>query len=293
MAEKNEEIEKTIEEKAEDFGEEMEKIGEKIGKEMQQDFRKKSFSQRLFGVLYPLLKSILGVLIIGVAILAVKALNSHLGSDFLLNLNLFLTNNLGIFFIILLIFAYIRYLEKNFRYFHKAFSPIFAAFAITVFFWIMASILGMVRFSVGRFSFTALSNIIMNNLWNIFIFFTIILYLIVMVKMNMNSATKPGKKPGKEDSETEEDREKEDEEPKDEEEDSKQESKQEEIKRLYRSSKEKILGGVAGGMAEYLKVDPVLLRLLWVALVFLSGGFGLIIYIICWIIIPRNPEHEW
>ncbi len=63
-------------------------------------------------------------------------------------------------------------------------------------------------------------------------------------------------------------------------------------KRLYRSGKEKILGGVCGGIAEYLNVDPVLIRLLWVGLV-LVGGTGVLLYLIAWIIIPRNPKHKW
>ncbi|MFH1663620.1 MAG: PspC domain-containing protein [archaeon] len=73
----------------------------------------------------------------------------------------------------------------------------------------------------------------------------------------------------------------------------KKEKKEEpEFKRLYRSGKEKILGGVCGGIAEYLKVDPVLIRLLWVASVFVWGS-GILLYVIAWIIIPRNPEHKW
>lgn len=37
-----------------------------------------------------------------------------------------------------------------------------------------------------------------------------------------------------------------------------------EVKRLYRSKENKILGGVCGGIAEHLGVDPVIIRLLWV-----------------------------
>jgi phage shock protein PspC (stress-responsive transcriptional regulator) len=62
--------------------------------------------------------------------------------------------------------------------------------------------------------------------------------------------------------------------------------------RLYRSGKEKILGGVCGGIAEYLNADPLLIRLIWIAIVFL-GGTGILLYIIAWIVIPRNPEHKW
>ena len=66
----------------------------------------------------------------------------------------------------------------------------------------------------------------------------------------------------------------------------------EKAKRLYRSGKGKILGGVAGGMAEYFNVDPVIMRLLWVLFILLYGT-GILFYIIAWIIIPKNPKHKW
>jgi len=66
----------------------------------------------------------------------------------------------------------------------------------------------------------------------------------------------------------------------------------EKVKRLYRSGKEKIIGGVCGGLAEYFSVDPTLIRLLWVFFI-LAFGTGLLAYIIAWIIIPKNPRHKW
>jgi len=64
-----------------------------------------------------------------------------------------------------------------------------------------------------------------------------------------------------------------------------------ETKRLYRSGKEKVLGGVCGGIAEYLKVDPVLVRLGAIALGIM--GPGVLVYLIAWIVVPRNPRHTW
>lgn len=61
-------------------------------------------------------------------------------------------------------------------------------------------------------------------------------------------------------------------------------------KRLYRSGKDKILGGVAGGLGEYFEVDPTLIRLVF-ALAFLSG-FGFLAYILAWIIVPMDPKFE-
>jgi len=63
-------------------------------------------------------------------------------------------------------------------------------------------------------------------------------------------------------------------------------------KRLYRSGKKKVLGGVCGGIAEYFNVDPTIIRLLWV-LFFLAYGAGILAYIVAWTIIPKNPKHKW
>jgi len=64
------------------------------------------------------------------------------------------------------------------------------------------------------------------------------------------------------------------------------------VKKLYRSGKNNILGGVCGGLGEYLDVDPTIVRLIWILLLF-GWGVGLILYLIAWIIIPRNPGHKW
>jgi len=59
-------------------------------------------------------------------------------------------------------------------------------------------------------------------------------------------------------------------------------------KKLYRSSKDKMLGGVAAGLAEYFDIDPTLVRVLFV-LTFFFGGSGLLAYIIMWIVVPEEP----
>ena len=57
--------------------------------------------------------------------------------------------------------------------------------------------------------------------------------------------------------------------------------------RLYRSTTNKVIGGVSGGLADYLNIDPVVVRILFV-LLFLFGGSGLLVYIILWIVIPAE-----
>jgi len=65
------------------------------------------------------------------------------------------------------------------------------------------------------------------------------------------------------------------------------------MKRLYRSGKDRILGGVCGGLGEYFNIDPTIIRLIWILCVLASFGICVLIYIIAWIIVPRNPKHKW
>lgn len=61
-------------------------------------------------------------------------------------------------------------------------------------------------------------------------------------------------------------------------------------KKLYRSSNDKMLCGVLGGIAEYLGVDATLVRILYAAISFFSAGFpGVVLYIICAIVMPEAP----
>ena len=59
-------------------------------------------------------------------------------------------------------------------------------------------------------------------------------------------------------------------------------------KKLYKSSTNKVIDGVCGGIGEYFNIDPTLVRLAWVVFCAL-GGSGLLAYIIMALIIPRQP----
>jgi len=62
-------------------------------------------------------------------------------------------------------------------------------------------------------------------------------------------------------------------------------------KKIYRSRTNSMIAGVCGGLGEYLNVDPTILRVVAVLLIF-ADGIGLLAYLIGWVVIPRRPEME-
>ena len=60
-------------------------------------------------------------------------------------------------------------------------------------------------------------------------------------------------------------------------------------KRLYRQPKDKMIGGVCTGLGEYFEIDPVIARVLF-AIAFFLGTMGFWLYVILWIIVPKNPR---
>lgn len=59
-------------------------------------------------------------------------------------------------------------------------------------------------------------------------------------------------------------------------------------KKLYRNTRNKMVAGVCSGLAEYINIDPTIIRVIW-ALVGLSGA-GVVAYLICALIIPEKPS---
>lgn len=59
-------------------------------------------------------------------------------------------------------------------------------------------------------------------------------------------------------------------------------------KKLYRSVEDKKIAGVCGGLGDYFDIDPTIIRLIWLAMIF-AVGTGVLAYIIAWIIVPEKP----
>lgn len=63
------------------------------------------------------------------------------------------------------------------------------------------------------------------------------------------------------------------------------------MKRLYLSQTDKKIAGICGGIAEYMEVDPTIVRLVTIVLAIITGCIPLIIgYLIAWMIIPVKPS---
>lgn len=62
-------------------------------------------------------------------------------------------------------------------------------------------------------------------------------------------------------------------------------------KKLYRSRKERMIGGVCGGLGDYFGIDPTLVRVMFV-LAALFGGPGILAYLILLIIVPEEPWSQ-
>jgi phage shock protein C len=60
-------------------------------------------------------------------------------------------------------------------------------------------------------------------------------------------------------------------------------------RRLYRSSRERVISGVAGGVAEYFDVDPSIVRIAWALLALITGGVFLVLYGVMWLVVPVAP----
>ena len=62
------------------------------------------------------------------------------------------------------------------------------------------------------------------------------------------------------------------------------------MKKLYRSKSNRMIAGVCAGVAEYLNIDPTVIRVIWAIACF--GTLGILAYIACALIIPEKPDNK-
>lgn len=258
-----------FENRMEEFGEEVERIGERFGKRMERKGKNcGNWFHKTFGVIGPLLSSVVGIILLAVFVWLLSLVNAILGSGLVTSIRDFINGNMGLFFILMVFFSYSSYLSKVSPRNYRIFSPISIALKATVFFWIVMSVMHIANLTIKSLQLTMIAFYIEMNLMLIFWLFLFLGILYVLLKGRCCSGDVMKKKKSK----------------------SKVHAPR--GKRLYRSGNERILGGVCGGIAEYLKVDPVIIRVLWI-LASLVWGTGILAYILFWIVMPRNPKHKW
>ena len=64
------------------------------------------------------------------------------------------------------------------------------------------------------------------------------------------------------------------------------------VKRLYRSSDNRVFAGICGGLGEYFDVDPTVVRVVYVLLSLLTAFMGILLYIILLFVMPNRPRIE-
>ena len=62
-------------------------------------------------------------------------------------------------------------------------------------------------------------------------------------------------------------------------------------KKIYRKTDDCIIAGVSGGLADYFEIDETLIRIIFVLLT-LGGGSGILIYLILWLVIPKEGKEN-
>lgn len=65
----------------------------------------------------------------------------------------------------------------------------------------------------------------------------------------------------------------------------------EKVRKLYRSSNDKMLAGICGGLGEMFSVDSTMIRLVVAALALFTLGTAVVVYILGWIIIPEGRQE--
>lgn len=236
-----------------------------------------------FGMAAPFLEALiaLAILLLGITVLSVAAKAADI--SLLSALSDFLHANLLLFFLLFLFSNYLNYMARKDPSMHYFIRPFASALILVAGLWALSEIMHLIYLSTATAVFESVYLWVSQNLGMLFIFLTLLLYVVSMIAKEAGyqsgrrgNEMKKDKRPGKSGSK----------------------GSDKTVrgtfygKRLYRSGDERILGGVCGGLGEYFDVDPTLIRLLWVLFSAMFGA-GIVAYIVAWIIIPRNPNDDW
>lgn len=256
---------KDLDERFEDFEDELEDFTERFTVKMEDVGREAERRYRYtFGILGPLLWSLLGLLFLSVMIWGLYEVGALLDTPVNENIADFLSDHLALLFGLLLLFNYWSYFSSKRPRYLKYFSPVMTAAGLVVLLWVLANVFMIINKELDIGFIDRFGRYALDNLREIFVIVLLIALLILVFKHGRTEKKYRRNKVSGGD-----------------------------MNRLYRSGKDKLLGGVCGGFGEYFDLDPVLVRIIWVILAFASLGTAVLIYIILWILIPRDPGYRW
>ena len=270
----------SLDRRLDDFEEEIEDLSDRFDRSIDrasERFEEKYYST--FGVLGPFLFSLLNLVFLIIAIWVLDYMGQDLNSKVLLDTSEFLLEYIAMFFGFMLLFNYSSYLNKRFNDYFKWIYPAISAVSITLVLWILANLYDIINNELNIVVLDDAVSSIEDNLLIIFLLILLLRYLVFISKESKRESWRSEPKTvyhKKYSSDIKKDL-----------------VREVGSKRLYRSGRDKLLGGVCGGIADYVNIDPVVIRILWVIGAFASLGTAILIYIILWIIMPRNPEHRW
>jgi phage shock protein C len=266
-----------------DFTQEMESLGRKAADAVESGLREiggggrveraispkpSSWSDATLGVAGPLIWSLLGILVLLLAIglfLAVGEQGSALEKvgDFLLE-------NVWLLLALSLLLSYAAYASRNYPLF-RWLNPLSTAAALVFALWIAVEVMIIISVDQNIEILSDIGELFRGLLAFVFVVVLVVgyIFLVMTASRSVGHEEISPRSTGF------------------------RQTASQRSRRLYRSSENRMLGGVCGGIAEYVGTDPTLIRILWIIGLLLSLGLAILAYLICWIIIPRDPSRRW
>jgi len=176
-----------VEKRSKEFAEEMEDIGKRFGIQIEREAKKweKEESEwwfRNFGFIGPLIGSIFGLVFIVFGIWILNLINVPLRSGFISTISSFIFTNLHWFFAAFIFFGYSNYLSKRLPKTYWIISPFIKGVGAVFIIWISVWLLNIINIYADNSVIAHVSNFLYLNLWEIFILFLVLGYVIIFAK---------------------------------------------------------------------------------------------------------------